>query len=42
MPVEDIRGSEAYKKRLLKQLIFAHFLKLFPQQIGWEDLNAFT
>ncbi|MGR8979298.1 MAG: FAD binding domain-containing protein [Gammaproteobacteria bacterium] len=41
-PIADIRGSEAYKRLLLRQLIFAHFLKMFPQQINWEDLNAFA
>jgi xanthine dehydrogenase small subunit len=30
-PISDVRGTEAYKRLLLSQLIKAHFLKLFPQ-----------
>jgi xanthine dehydrogenase small subunit len=30
-PISDARGSEAYKRLLLSQLIKAHFLKLFPE-----------
>lgn len=29
-PISDARGSEAYKRLLLKQLLKAHFIKLFP------------
>jgi len=29
-PIGDIRGSVEYKRLLLKQLVFAHFLKFFP------------
>ncbi len=29
-PISDVRGSAAYKRRLLRQLILAHFLTLFP------------
>lgn len=32
-PIGDIRGSVEYKRLLLKQLVFAHFLKLFPNKI---------
>jgi xanthine dehydrogenase small subunit len=32
-PIGDIRGSIEYKRLLLKQLVFAHFLKLFPHLI---------
>lgn len=32
-PIGDIRGSVEYKRLLLKQLVFAHFLKLFPHII---------
>jgi xanthine dehydrogenase small subunit len=39
-PVSDIRGSAQYKFLLLRQLIFAHFLKLFPESINWEALNT--
>ncbi|MBY9001425.1 MAG: FAD binding domain-containing protein [Candidatus Heimdallarchaeota archaeon] len=29
-PIDDVRGSAKYKSLLLRQLIYAHFLKLFP------------
>ena len=32
-PIGDIRGSVDYKRLLLKQLVFAHFLRLFPHLI---------
>ena len=39
-PISDIRGSEAYKRLLLRQLLTAHFLKLLPQHLHWEDLRC--
>ncbi|WP_408641472.1 FAD binding domain-containing protein [Spirosoma telluris] len=30
-PISDARGTEAYKRLLLSQLIKAHFIKLFPK-----------
>jgi xanthine dehydrogenase small subunit len=33
-PISDIRGSQEYKRLLLRQLFFAHFLKLFPDRIS--------
>ena len=34
-PISDARGTEAYKRLLLSQLIKAHFIKLFPTlQVG--------
>jgi len=38
-PIDDIRGSAPYKRLLLRQLVYAHFLKLFPGLIRWEDLS---
>jgi xanthine dehydrogenase small subunit len=38
-PISDTRGSADYKRLLLRQLIDAHFLKLFPETIRWEDLR---
>ena len=38
-PISDLRGSVAYKRLLLRQLIYAHFLKLCPQLIRWEALH---
>ncbi|HNX44401.1 MAG TPA: FAD binding domain-containing protein [Bacteroidales bacterium] len=32
-PISDIRGSEAYKRLLLRQLFLAHFIELFPDNI---------
>ncbi len=32
-PISDIRGSVAYKRLLLRQLFFAHFTEIFPEQI---------
>jgi xanthine dehydrogenase small subunit len=29
-PISDVRGSEQYKRLLLRQLLFAHFITLFP------------
>ena len=37
-PIDDIRGSAAYKRLLLRQLIYAHFLALFPDRIAANDL----
>ncbi len=41
-PIADLRGSVEYKRLLFRQLIFAHFLKLFPEQINWEALHALS
>jgi xanthine dehydrogenase small subunit len=37
-PITDARGSVQYKKLLLRQLLFAHFLKLFPVLVNYEEL----
>jgi xanthine dehydrogenase small subunit len=37
-PITDARGSVQYKKLLLRQLLFAHFLKLFPTKVNYEEL----
>jgi xanthine dehydrogenase small subunit len=39
-PISDSRGSAGYKRLLLRQLIFAHFLKLFPDTLYWKQLHA--
>lgn len=39
-PISDIRGSAQYKRLLLRQLLLAHFLKLFPEALNWENLHA--
>jgi xanthine dehydrogenase small subunit len=33
-PISDARGSAEYKRLLLRQLLLAHFLKLFPERIN--------
>lgn len=40
-PISDLRGSADYKRLLFRQLLFAHFMKLFPEQIRWEALRAY-
>lgn len=37
-PISDVRGSAGYKRLLLRQLLFAHFVKLFPANIPIEEL----
>jgi xanthine dehydrogenase small subunit len=37
-PIDDIRGSGAYKRLLLRQLVYAHFLTLFPDDRRLEPL----
>ncbi len=37
-PISDVRGSAEYKRLLLRQLIYAHFITLFPGQITLEAL----
>ncbi len=37
-PIDDVRGSAAYKRNLLGRLVLAHFLKLFPRSIDPERL----
>ncbi len=37
-PITDARGTSEYKSLLLRQLIFAHFIKLFPEKISIEEI----
>lgn len=39
-PISDARGTEAYKRLLLSQLIKAHFVSLFPQ-LSVEEILAY-
>ena len=34
-PISDVRGSAEYKRMLLRQLLVAHFLKLFPDRLNF-------
>ncbi|MEZ5007018.1 MAG: FAD binding domain-containing protein [Chitinophagales bacterium] len=37
-PISDVRGTADYKRLLLRQLFYAHFVKLFPNQIALKSL----
>lgn len=39
-PISDVRGSAEYKLLLARQLILAHFIKLFPEEISEEAIHA--
>ncbi|KAI9452620.1 molybdopterin binding aldehyde oxidase/xanthine dehydrogenase [Russula earlei] len=41
-PISDARGTAAYKRLLLGQLIKAHFLQLFPELEAKQSLCAFV
>ncbi len=38
-PLSDIRGSAEYKRLLAQQLLIAHWLKLLPEHVSWEDFQ---
>ena len=37
-PISDMRGTAEYKRMLLRNLIYAHFIELYPEQISSEVL----
>ncbi|HHB78049.1 MAG TPA: (2Fe-2S)-binding protein, partial [Saprospiraceae bacterium] len=37
-PISDVRGSVEYKRLLLRQLFFAHFIELYPETISLSNL----
>jgi xanthine dehydrogenase small subunit len=39
-PISDARGTAEYKRLLLRQLFFAHFMELFPQRFTLKELVA--
>jgi xanthine dehydrogenase small subunit len=39
-PIDDARGSAEYKALLLRQLVWAHFLTLFPDRVALAELLA--
>ncbi|QNH61500.1 FAD binding domain-containing protein [Hymenobacter sediminicola] len=39
-PISDARGSAEYKRLLLRQLLFAHFLQFFPERLAMRELLA--
>lgn len=38
-PLSDMRGSAKYKRLLAQQLLIAHWLKLLPEYVSWEDFQ---
>ncbi|MBK8968503.1 MAG: FAD binding domain-containing protein [Lewinellaceae bacterium] len=38
-PISDVRGAAAYKRLLLRQLFYAHFITLFPETINLDLLR---
>jgi xanthine dehydrogenase small subunit len=36
-PIDDVRGSAAYKRLALRQLLIAHFLGAFPEELCGEE-----
>lgn len=38
-PISDVRGTANYKRLLLRQLFYAHFIKLFSEQITLKSLQ---
>ncbi len=39
-PISDARGTEEYKRFLLRQLVFAHFVQLWPERFSVELIRA--
>ena len=39
-PISDARGSADYKRLLLRQLFYAHFIQNFPKEVSLENLIA--
>jgi len=37
-PISDVRGSMEYKQLLARQLLYAHFIKLFPKKVKLTEL----
>jgi xanthine dehydrogenase small subunit len=37
-PISDARGTIEYKTLLLRQLIYSHFMKFFPDVISVEEI----
>lgn len=37
-PISDVRGAAEYKRLLARQLLFAHFVKLFPGYVNVKEL----
>ncbi len=37
-PIGDVRGTSDYKRLLLRQLLFGHFMEMFPEKIAGKEL----
>jgi len=37
-PISDVRGTSEYKRLLLRQILFAHFMELFPEYLAKDAL----
>ena len=37
-PIDDVRGTAVYKRELARRVLFAHVLRLAPDQVGLEEL----
>ena len=37
-PIDDVRGSAAYKRELARRLLFAHVLRAAPDRVALEEL----
>ena len=37
-PIDDVRGSAAYKRLLARRLLLAHVLRLAPDAVRFEEL----
>ena len=37
-PISDVRGSAAYKRLLARQLVLAHFVKLYPDRVSLREV----
>ena len=41
-PISDARGSESYKRLLLRQLFWSHFIELFPDKVELSTLKTLS
>ena len=39
-PISDVRGSADYKRLLTRQLLIAHFTRLFPDRLAFRDFHG--
>ena len=41
-PISDVRGGAAYKRLLARQLVLAHFAKLYPDRVSLREVLGGT